>query len=161
MTKSKNLRKPKTFTAIKDIYIILFCLFSTLGFVPLFKIIVYYTRGDAILFVIYICVVVFFYFFYIKRVRKINDSIYKITFMNRQITFFTPAYVYITRSKECVEIIIKKSYCVFKFEKNLILYCYTKINKITGKSIKIDDLNKKNFPQAQIFDLRNSTKLIK
>lgn len=158
MVKSKNLRKVKFINRLKTVYIILFALFSTLGFFPLFKVLVYHSVTDGLLFVVYAIVLFFFYGYFRRRISGLQNEIYKITFMNGQVTFYTPSFVYITRNKECVEIIVKKYECIFKFEKGIMLKYKTRQNNfyITKKHrdgkerINIDDLNKSNFPQAKI-----------
>lgn len=158
MVINKNLRKVKFINRIKTVYIILFSLFSTLGFFPLFKVLVYRTFKDGILFVIYAIVLFFFYVYFRRRISSLQELIYKISFINEQVTFYTPRSVYVTRNKECVEIIIKKYECSFRFDKGIILKYKTKQNNFyinkkykDGKErINIEDLNKSNFPNAKI-----------
>ena len=149
MERKNNIRKPKTFTAVIKLTAVLFFMSLLIGLL-LTNEIKKEDEGEYIfslvvfgIITLIIVVIIFLSF------NVFLKTIYRINYLNNQITFYKYNYVFITQRKECTTITKKRNKIIFEFSIGLKLIVITRILFFVQiKRVDKTLINKRNFPHS-------------
>ena len=146
MTRVKNLRVPRKYKILKEIFIFFLNALALIALYMIADMIALYKVSKLRTFLIYLFAVGVFVGICIVTFAPIYKEVYKISFIGDQVMFYTSKFVYAIRRKECKEIYITNQ--VYQFHING--------SKKGAKNYHVlDEFNKKNFPTTKIIDKRN------
>lgn len=149
MERKNNIRKPKGFTAIIRLVIVLFLMSLLIGVKLINEIKQEDEKEYIVALITFIVVTIIIVMIMFIGINSFFKSIYKMNYLNNQISFYTYNYVFITQKKECVKITTKKNRVIFEFSNGVKLYALTRILVfIKFKRIQLSEINKQNFPNA-------------
>ena len=160
MTKVKNLRVPRKYKILKEIFIFFLNALALIALYMIADMIALYKVSKLRSFLIYLFAVGVFVGICIVTFAPIYKEVYKISFIGDQVMFYTSKFVYAIRRKECKEIYITNQVYQFHINGSIKLKCnIRRNNKASKKGAKnyyvLDEFNKKNFPTTKIIDKRN------
>ena len=158
MTKVKNLRIPRKYKVLKEIFIFIMNASLLYCIIVLAMLLASYTAQKLRILLTSLFAVGVFIAIYIITVSPIYNEVYKISFIGDQVMFYTPRYVYTIRKKECKEVLITNQSYLFFIGDGIKLKCNPQRSKVQSsnkkKTCSLDEFNKKNFPITKITDKR-------